>query len=179
VEEKNTQKENNLISKGVSVSGIFSVLAIAAIAVAIIFWGISLGRKYQAQSIEKKLQSVQEETSNLGGIELEAKAVAAAVENVGAINSGKSYWTTALSGLATDTTKSVELNELDMSDEGEMILTGRTNSYEGLAKFISSLRNSDKFRNVILQSATLAGDGGSAPIDFSLSATPSGTAFSK
>lgn len=175
--EPNKQEKQTLAPGGLNVANIFIILAIAAIAVAVVFWGISLGRKYQASSIEKKLQSVQDETASMGGIDKQAKTIYAAEQNIKGID--KKYWSVFLAELSADTTKNVSLSEMSGDSEGTISLTGATINYNALSKFMVSLRGSDKISDVVLENATLSADQGAAPISFSLRITPSGSAFSK
>lgn len=175
--EPNKQEKQTLAPGGLSVATIFIILAIAAIAVAVVFWGISLGRKYQASSIEKKLSSVQDETNGLGGVDKQAKTIYAAEQNIKGIS--KKYWSIFLAELSADTVKNVSLAEMASDDEGTITLTGATVNYNSLSKFMAALRGSDKISDVVLENATLATDQGGTPVTFSIKVTPSDSAFSK
>lgn len=175
--EQNKQEKQTLAPGGLNVATIFIILAIAAIAVAVVFWGISLGRKYQASSIEKKLQGVQDETESLGGVDKQAQTIYAAEQNIKDID--KKYWSVFLAELSADTVKSVSLSEMASDDAGNITLTGATVNYNSLSKFIAALRGSDKISDVVLENATLAAEQAGTPVTFSLKITPSGSAFSK
>lgn len=176
--EKTKDEKTALTPMGVSVSGIFIILTVATLIVALIFWGISLGRKYQASSIEKKLKSVQEETEGMGEVDAKAKQIYAAEQNLDAINSAKNYWSKFLADFASQTTKNVSLSELSMDEDGTININGVTVSYEALAKLMTSLRDSGNYEDVVLGSATLSSEG-SAPITFSISALPKSSALTK
>ncbi len=177
--EPNKQEKQTMKPGGVGVATIFIILAITSLAVAVVFWGISLGRKYQASSIEKKLASVTDETAGMGEVDNKAKQIFAAEENISGINSSKNYWSILLGELASQTTKNVSLDQLASDDEGRLTLSGVTVSYEALAKFMASLRTSGKFDDVILGSATLATEGTATPISFNIIMAPNSSALSK
>ncbi|MCX6811549.1 MAG: PilN domain-containing protein [Candidatus Berkelbacteria bacterium] len=144
--EPNKQGKQTLAPGGLSVATICIILAIAAIAVTVVFWGISLGRKYQASSIEKKLSSVQDETDGLGGVNKQAQTIYAAEQNIKGIN--KKYWSVFLSELSADTVKNISLSEMATDDEDKITLTGATVNYNALSKFMVALRNSSKISDV-------------------------------
>lgn len=179
MEPKAEEKKVSLGAGGVSVANIFMILAIATVVVAVVFWGISIGRSYQASSIEKKLASVNEETNGLGSIDTDAKAIAAAVDNIQQIKDSQNYFSVLLKEIASQTTKNTQLTELSVGDDGMLSITGGTASYEALAKFMTSLRTSSKFSEVTLQSATLTGGQVSTPITFTITANPTGGGLSQ
>ena len=160
-------------SEGLNVSRIFVILAIAAIAVAVVFWLISLGRNYQASSIEKKLSDVSSETKGMGQTQIKAETIYSAEQNLNSINSSKSYWSKILSDLAADTTKDVSLSEFSTDESGVITLNGATSNYAALGKFLSSLRNSNTFSDVMLQGATLTAEAAADPLTFSIKLTAS------
>ncbi|MBU2595501.1 PilN domain-containing protein [Patescibacteria group bacterium] len=173
------KEEKQTLSGGVSVAKILTILAITTVVVAVVFWGISLGREYQASSIEKKLAAVQEETEGMGDVDAKAKQILNAEENISQLNSAKNYWSLLLTELANQTTKNVTLTELTSDEEGRMTIAGSTVSYEALAKFMAALRDSGKFDEVVLGSATLAAGGGPTPISLNIMVTPSAEALAK
>jgi Tfp pilus assembly protein PilN len=175
--EPNKQEKQTLAPGGLSVATIFIILAIAAVAVAVVFWGISLGRKYQASSIEKQLQSVNDETAGMGDVNTKAQTIYAAEQNIKNID--KKYWSVFLAELSADTIKNVSLSEMATDDDGNITLTGSTVNYNSLSKFMTALRNSTKISAVVLETATLATDQSTVPVSFSIKITPSGNAFSK
>jgi Tfp pilus assembly protein PilN len=177
VETTNKEEKQTLIPGGLNVSSLFIILAITTIAVAVVFWGISLGRKYQASSIEKKLVSVQEETAGLGQADQQAQTIYAAEQNIKEIS--KKYWSVFLAELSADTVKNVSLSEMASDDSGSITLVGATANYNSLAKFMASLRGSSKISDVVLENATLAADQGATPVSFSIQITPTEAAFSK
>jgi len=168
------EKSNAL---GVSVSTIFIVLAIITIVVAVIFWGISLTRKYQLSSAEKKLDDVNQEMTTYSDIDEKAKAISAILENVGSVDAGKNYWSFFLRDVAERTTKNTQFVQFSMDEDNIISVSGLTSSYEALAKLMTSLRGSERFTDVILDTATLSTEGGGAPINFVITLTPSGDAF--
>lgn len=175
--EPNKNQKESLNAAGLSVANIFVMLAIASIIVAIVFWAISLGRNYQASSIEKKLKDVKDETLGMGDLVNKADSIYAAEQLIPGID--KKSWSAFLGELSAVTTKDVSLSEMSTDDEANISLTGATTSYNSLAKFMASLRGSSKITGVVLKSASLAADQGPAPISFSLSITPSSDAFNK
>jgi len=175
--EPNKQEKQTLSPGGLSVASIFLILGITAVAVAIVFWGISLARNYQASSIQKQLSTVQDETNSMNGINQEAQTIYAAEKNIKGID--KKYWSVFLAELSAETVKNVSLAEMTTDDENNITLTGATVNYNSLSKFMVALRDSNKIADVVLQNATLAADQGTAPITFSIKITPSGSAFSK
>lgn len=162
---------------GVSVPNIFIALAVLIIICAILLYGMTLTKNYQLSSTEKKLTSTQEEIADLGDVDKEAKIAAAAVETFSELNEDKNYWSEFLGEIAAKTIVTVRLTELSMEEEGENInVEGITESYEGLAKFIKSLRSSSRIASVGLVSANF-GETGVGGIGFILGVTPSGSAF--
>lgn len=164
---------------GVNVSTIFIVLTVVTILVAVIFYGISLTRKYQLSSTEKKLDDVNQETTTYSDVDEKAKAISAILENVSSADASKNYWSTFLRDVAERTTKNTQFVQFSMDEENIISVSGMTASYEALAKLMTSLRGSERFIDVTLDTATLSTEGGSAPINFVITLTPSGSAFAE
>ena len=164
---------------GISVPNVFMVLTVLVIVCAILLYGMILTKNYQLSSTQKKLESTQEEIANLSDLDKEAKIAAAAVETYDELNENKSYWSEFLKEIAAKTITTVRLTELSMESEGVVInLEGVTESYEGLAKFIASLRSSSKIAKVDLSSANF-GEGSGGGVGFILQISPSGSAFNQ
>lgn len=171
--------KNNLseVKTGLSVPNIFIFLAILSIICAIAFSAISLTKKYQLSSTEKKLADAQNELKSMKSADDQAMVAAAAVENYDSLNADKNYWSVFLNEIATKTLINSKLNELSLTQEaGVLNIEGTVRSYEDLSKFIVSLRNSDKIESVTLKSANLDSSAGGG-VSFALEAIPAGDAL--
>ncbi len=164
---------------GVNAASIFVVLAILSIIAAVIFWGLSLTRKYQLSSTDKKLTDVKEETGALDDVDQKAKAVAAVVDNINQLDSVKNYWSSFLTELANQTTKNVQLTQFSLDEQNNLVINGTTTSYEALAKYMIALRGSERFSEVVLTGASYVPESGATPVVFGIRATTSGAALSK
>jgi Tfp pilus assembly protein PilN len=163
---------------GVSVPNIFIFLAIIAIACSVILYAISLTKKYQLSSTEKKLTDVQNELRGKSEIDSDAKVAAAAVENYDSLASGINHWSEFLQKISSNTLINSKLTELSMQqDSGVLNVEGIVRSYEDLSKFIVALRGSEAIEKVTLVSANLDTSVNVAGIGFVLEVTPSGSAL--
>lgn len=162
---------------GLSVPNIFIFLAILSIITAVAFSAISLTKKYQLSSTEKKLADAQNELKSMKGADDQAMVAAAAVENYDSLNSDKNYWSVFLNEIASKVLINSKLNELSLTQEsGVLNIEGTVRSYEDLSKFIVSLRNSAKIERVTLKSANLDSTAGGG-VSFALEAIPAGDAL--
>lgn len=166
-------------TQNISVPNIFIAIAVMAIICAVIFYGISLTRNYQLSSTEKKLEDTQGEIEAMGDVDTRAKMASAAVETFSDIDEEKAIWSEFLAEIARKTEVTTRFVQLSMEESGDGItIEGLTESYEGLAKFMTSLRSSERIEDVALISADLgASEGGG--IGFVIQASPSSEAFLK
>lgn len=172
--DKNTIENGN--KGGLNVPNIFILLAILSIITAVALLGISLTKKYQLSSTEKKLSDVQGELASMKSEDDQAMVAAAAVENYDSLNADKNYWSVFLNEIASKVLINSKLSELSMTQEaGVLNIEGAVRSYEDLSKFIVSLRNSSKIEKVTLKSANLDSTGGG--VSFVLEAVPAGGAL--
>lgn len=163
---------------GLSLHNVFVFLALISLVVAIALYGISLTKKYQLSSAEKKLADANDELRSMKDADEKAMVAAAAVENYDSLNAEKNYWSTFLAEMASKTLVNVKLNELSMTEEGGVMnIDGMAKTYEDLSKFIVSLRSSSKIEGVTLLSANLESSASAGGVSFSLEAIPAGGAF--
>ena len=163
---------------GLSVPNIFLFLAILAVITAVVLAGVSLTKKYQLSSTEKKFTDVKSELASMKSEDDQAMVAAAAVENYDSLNSGKNYWSVFLNEIAAKVLVNSKINELTMTQEaGVLNIEGTVRTYEDLSKFILSLRSSSKIEKVTLVSANLDSTTGGGGVSFALEAIPSGDAL--
>jgi len=163
---------------GVSVPNIFIFIAIIAIACSIVLYAVSLTKKYQLSSTEKKLSDVNNELRGMSEVDSDAKVAAAAVENYDSLANGINHWSEFLQKISSNTLINSKLTELSMQqDSGILNVEGIVKTYEDLSKFMVALRGSDAIENVTLISANLETSANVAGIGFVLEVTPSGSAL--
>lgn len=172
-----TQKEGNLAA-GISVPNIFIYLTILTIICAIGLYALSLTKKYQLSSTEKKLKDVQDELKGMSETDTAAKVASAAVENYDALVSDMNHWSVFLQQLSDSTFISSKLTEVSMQQEsGVLNIEGIVRTYEDLSKYIVALRDSEVIDEVTLISANLDTSANVAGIGFVLEALPNASAL--
>ena len=165
-------------NRGLSMANVFVFLAIISLITAVILFGISLTKKYQLSSTEKKLTDAKNELRSLKSSDEKAMVAAAAVENYDSLNDQKNYWSVFLNEISSKALINSKINELSMVEEsGVLNIEGTVRTYEDLSKFMVSLRSSAKIEKVTLMNASLDATAGQGGVSFALEVVPASGAF--
>lgn len=136
---------------------ILSLTTLFAVLATLLLWWTNQDNKAQAEEQTKEKQAIisQITSANYTSVEKKAQDFAASVSALSAAAKERYSMTEFLSNISGKLTKDVTINNLSVSSEGTVSITGTTKSYRSIADFAVALKSWDKLTEVDLKSFSL------------------------
>jgi len=157
-----------------SVLFLIIICIIVILASLLIYW-LNVGKASTLKTLDAKITDLNSQLSSkeLTQTDLKLQTLAGQIAGLKKANANKTIWSKLFVELQTVTPKDVRYTNFSVVEEGTLTLAGETASYTTLAKFLVSLKSSDKFSDIKLLSAatqqSTAGKSSTTTLTFSVS----------